>query len=127
MKNKLISKLKSGDVVALLISASVIFLFLLLGKESLLEKDQVVVTTEKRRFHYTLDQNQDIVAEGPLGETRIRIEEGNVFVVSSPCPHKICINSGKKSAAGEWIACLPNRVFIRISGEKDSNVDVIVE
>lgn len=36
---------------------------------------------------------------------------------SSDCPDKVCVNSGWLSQAGDFAACLPNRLSLRISGE----------
>lgn len=39
-----------------------------------------------------------------------------VFFDSSDCPDKVCVSSGKLSKDGEWAACLPNRVFLKVMG-----------
>lgn len=60
---------------------------------------------------------------GPLGPTLIETGEGGVRVVSSPCPHKICVKMGKASHRGETILCVPNHVAIEVTGGSDSGVD----
>jgi hypothetical protein len=62
---------------------------------------------------------------GPLGDTVVVIENGSVRVVSSPCPEKICIKTGRISKPGQWIACLPNKVFISIRGRRSEQPDAI--
>jgi hypothetical protein len=62
---------------------------------------------------------------GPLGETVVVIEDGTVRVTSSPCPEKICVKTGRISKPGQWIACLPNRVFISIRGRRSEQPDAI--
>lgn len=39
----------------------------------------------------------------------------------SDCPDKVCVNTGKLSASGEWAACLPNETVLKI---KNDNTDV---
>ncbi|HHV42576.1 MAG TPA: hypothetical protein GXX72_07025 [Clostridiaceae bacterium] len=52
--------------------------------------------------------------------------EGEIAFVVSSCPDKICIKSGKLSGTGEWAACLPNRVLLRIIGnDSEQNPDAI--
>jgi hypothetical protein len=53
------------------------------------------------------------------------IRDGSAWVVSSQCPNQICVRQGKISRPGQWIACLPNDIFIRISGQTDAPVDMV--
>jgi len=48
---------------------------------------------------------------------QVVIENGSVRVISSPCPEKICILTGAISRPGNWIACLPSGIFLRIEGK----------
>ena len=68
---------------------------------------------------FPLRGKENISAQGPLGTTHIRIAEGKVWVVDSPCPHKLCMKMGKKGRAGEVIVCVPNRVIVRVEGRRD--------
>jgi hypothetical protein len=62
--------------------------------------------------------------EGPIGHTHVVIEGNRVRVTESPCRDKICIAAGWIEHTGEWTACLPNRVFVRVEGgERDDGVD----
>jgi hypothetical protein len=65
---------------------------------------------------YPLNEDRQINAKGPLGLTDIHIEHGGVFVHDSPCTNKVCIAMGTIRASGQFVACLPNRVFVRITG-----------
>ena len=72
---------------------------------------------------YPLEKEVELDIPGPLGVTHVHIKEGAAFVENSPCRDKICIHMGRISRNGEWIACLPNRVFLRIQGKKGEVVD----
>ena len=61
---------------------------------------------------------------GPLGTTRIEIRGGQVRVLSSPCPLKLCQRAGWIGSAGEMIVCLPNEVVVRMPGRR-RNVDAL--
>lgn len=72
---------------------------------------------------YPIDEDRNVAVAGPLGDTVVAIRDGAAQVLRSPCPHKICISMGQIRDSGEWIACLPNRVFIRIEGGEPDEID----
>ncbi len=61
-----------------------------------------------------LSEDGDLVVQGPVGETHIQVRDGAVAITESDCPNKICITMGAISRPSGWVACLPNRVFVRI-------------
>lgn len=66
----------------------------------------------------SLEQDATVSVPGPLGDSVVKVEHGIVYMVSSPCPTKVCINMGEISEAGESIVCIPNRVYVLIRGGK---------
>lgn len=74
---------------------------------------------------YQLNANTDVNVPGPLGTTVVSIREGAVRVLSSPCPDKLCVKAPELLKAGDWNACLPNKVFIRIKGHHEANIDAV--
>ncbi len=55
------------------------------------------------------------------------IEDNSVSVLSSPCPDKICVKSGKIAKNGETIICLPERASVGIiSEDKNETADIVV-
>jgi hypothetical protein len=76
---------------------------------------------------YPLSIDRDVSVAGPLGDTRIEIRGKSARIVDSPCPNKTCIASGAIAKPGQWLACLPNRVFVRIEGgNPNAGVDASV-
>ena len=71
-----------------------------------------------------LSEDRVVEVRGALGVTRVRIEDGHVEFVSSPCPHKICVERGAIALEGDYIVCVPNGVSVRIEGE--SAFDAVV-
>ncbi len=49
----------------------------------------------------------------------ICVREGAVFVSEATCPDQDCVRMGPVSKPGQVIACLPNRLLIRVEGEGD--------
>ena len=63
---------------------------------------------------FPLDQDRTLSVRGPLGDTVVELRGGQARVLSSPCTEKICVRTGAIARPGQWIACLPNRVFLDI-------------
>ncbi|MFW5686294.1 MAG: NusG domain II-containing protein, partial [Spirochaetota bacterium] len=88
------------------------------------QASEVSIENDEGVFLYPLDQDREIAVRGPLGNTIVEIEDGRVHVHESPCRDKICIAAGWLSDTGQWTACLPNRVFVRVEGgESEGGVD----
>lgn len=66
----------------------------------------------------TVPLGRDDVVEvaGPLGVSRIQVRSNAARFLSSPCPLQICVASGPVARVGQVVACLPNRVAIRLVG-----------
>lgn len=60
-----------------------------------------------------------------VGNCKVRVDKNTVYFVSSPCPDKICINSGKLSKGGQFASCVPEKVTIILKGNKGDNPDVL--
>lgn len=110
-------KIRSLDAVAILLSVAVLGAFSYHvyaegGGEALL-----YIQNQSKVWIYPLSKELELDIPGPLGLTHVHIRDGAAFVESSPCRDKICIHMGKISRNGEWVACLPNRVFLRVQGK----------
>jgi hypothetical protein len=68
------------------------------------------------RAVYPLNEDRLISAKGPLGITTVHIQGGGVHIEDSPCTNKVCIAMGVIRSSGQFVACLPNRIFVRITG-----------
>ena len=53
---------------------------------------------------------------GPLGESVLHLGPEGVRFLSSPCPLQLCVRSGRVVRPGALVACLPNRVAVRVLG-----------
>lgn len=101
-------------ILALLVATSFLLSF---GKEP---GARIIVEADNRAvFTAPLDDARRFEIEGPLGTTLMEIESGAVRVLSSPCPQKICIGLGEARRSGDLLACVPNRVVVRIEGERE--------
>jgi len=110
--------LRRNDIFPL-IAVGIVFGFLLVFKYFPLpggSSYKVLVESDegKREVTVTADSRETLRLRGPLGETTVAIQNGKVWVVFSPCPDKTCIKMGKIPDNTDFIACIPNRVVIRL-------------
>ena len=112
------------DIAALLLSIACIVTIAVVAYGSPIEAKQIHIQSQSSDWYYPLSSNENLSVTGPLGTTEVVITENAVRITSSPCREKICITMGPISKPGAWIACLPNKVFIRITGETKEKTDV---
>ena len=87
---------------------------------------ELVVHTPRGIFAYDMSKDRIIDIEGAIGISRIEISGGTARFLDSPCPNKTCVQSMPIRETGEWAACLPNQVFLRIEGGRAGAVDATV-
>lgn len=116
--------MKAGDAVLLVLSLLVTGLSAWFVFSPSQVPLRVEVQCEKGLFVYPLDQDRELDVAGPLGLSHVDIQGGAAFVHDSPCTNQICISMGKISRPGQWVACLPNRLFVRITGRAPEGREV---
>jgi len=82
------------------------------------EESTVLIEAQGESWEYPISANEEIHVKGVLGDTVIEIKDKKTHIISSPCQNKLCIAAGHISKAGEFLACLPNRVIVTIKGKK---------
>ena len=85
--------------------------------------ESVIIEASGETYVYMLDTDRTIEVPGPLGNTIVRIVDSIVFVEDSPCRDKLCVLASPLHKAGEWNACMPNKIFIRIPESNDQELD----
>ena len=88
---------------------------------------QFIIQGRKGNWVYPLNQTAQAEIPGLLGNTTIVLKDGKARVVSSPCASQTCVSSPPIQYRGQWIACLPNAVFIRVEaagGKKSGNAEI---
>jgi len=79
---------------------------------------KVLIKTPKWTREYALKSDTAVVINSYYGKMVVRIKDKNVWVEETHCPLKICQKTGRISQPGQNIVCVPNRVFVKIEGEK---------
>ena len=85
----------------------------------------VRIQADGAEWIYSLDHNRVAGFSGPIGETLVEIRDETVWVVSSPCREQTCVNRGNLGSGGDWTACMPNRVFVHVIGDKIEKIDAV--
>jgi len=119
----LFSRLRLPDFIVLALAAAVtVFCAVRIYGKSI-PSLQFVIQGKEESWVYPASQASSVVVAGPLGNTIIEMNGGQARVVSSPCTNQICVASGAIRRRNQWIACLPNAVFVRMEafGEKQTN------
>lgn len=79
-----------------------------------------------------LEQGIDRVFSVPQDEHVIfhQFEDGTIRFEASDCPDQVCVHAGKLKASGDFAACLPNELILKIvrtdgpaEGESDLTVN----
>lgn len=116
-KKIILKKLKLFDYILICVCICVAGISLFLALQNRGEGTQVIVSSPYNEWVYNIDDDQNLKFEGVLGLTHITIEEGQAFFKKSPCDNQICILNYPAYKNGDWAACLPNQIWIRIEGE----------
>lgn len=72
----------------------------------------------------TLVASQLIDIPGPIGTSVAEVKPGAIRMKYSPCPDHYCMQTGWINHPSQVIACVPNRIIITITPDKNS-IDTI--
>ena len=83
--------------------------------------EAVVFASERELGRFDLHAPRVVRAPGPLGATEVEIADGAARILSSPCPHRFCVQRGWVRQAGQVSVCVPNRVILEIAGRPSAS------
>lgn len=113
-------RLKPFDIVIVLASIGIVAASAVWAYGPNTGEDKVVIKARDGEYIYPLDADREVKVPGPLGDTLVEIHGKHVHIADSPCPNKTCVAAGSIGEAGQWLACLPNQVLVRIEGKSDN-------
>lgn len=87
---------------------------------------QVVITGPAGESTVPLSRDATYHIRGAMSGVVVRVAQRSVRIDESGCPDQTCVLTGAVSAPGSVIACVPNRVVVRIGGEADGGIDARV-
>lgn len=119
--------IKPADYILILLSFAVCGVSLFLAFSGNKGTPLVIITGPQGEYIYRLEENITVEIQGHQGVSVIEINHGKAEFLDSPCANKTCVASFPISKNGEWSACLPNGIFMRIeSQEEESDIDIMV-
>ncbi len=124
MERKLITK---NDIFLILFIGLIIASFFIF--KNFLHKDLLaeVYFDGKLVESVNLSENEEKkIVTGENSSVVIVAENGKIYFQKSSCPDGVCVGSGELYKNGDFAACLPEKVIIKISGVKDKSPDAIV-
>lgn len=113
--------IKNGDII---IAATLLMISLIFGIMifAFFPAPQYVIITANGTEIARLPLDSDCTYR--VGDSNtVQISGGHVKMLEADCPDKLCVHTGQISRSGQTIVCLPNKVVVSISGEKN-DVDV---
>ena len=126
--------MRAGDVVVVvLVLAAAITSMALVSRAHAGEKGSLAIVEvngrEVRRVAMGDSQaSRKFTVRGWQGPSTLEVKGGRVRMLESACRDKICIGMGWVDTSGRSIICLPNRVVIKVTGNRKSGkVDTITE
>ncbi len=114
----LIRPLDSIIIVFILISTGLAF-YLLKGNTG--SKAEIHLGSKRiARFELQGDDRIKLI-DTRIGQIKVRVGNGSIQVLSSPCDQKICILQGAIHNTHEHIVCLPAQMYISIVNSENAD------
>lgn len=124
MERKLITKNDILLIVAIVLIIVISFVFKNISNENLTAEiyfDGKITDT----VNLSAKEEKKIVT-GENGKTIIEAKDGKIYFSSSCCKDKVCVRSGELKKNGDFASCLPEKVIVKVIGEKKEQIDAIV-
>lgn len=118
-----------GGVIAFIFVLSVLLSFFILNRETE-NKTALIYSDGELIRSIELDDVKEsftIRVDTDGGYNIIGVEAGKICVLEASCPDKVCVKTGHISSSALPIACLPNKLIIKIESENENDVpDAVV-
>jgi hypothetical protein len=110
---------KVVDVIIIVFALTVSVFSAVLVYAGPVRQKEIVIQGAGGSWVFPPDAEEIVSVAGPLGTTAIELRGGRARVLSSPCTNQLCVAAGTIHGHGQWIACLPNKVLVRVEAQDD--------
>lgn len=86
----------------------------------------VVYYEDKEVLKIDLSINKEYKVKGFLGDVVIEVKDNKVRVIEETSPNNICQKQGYIKDSTKTIVCLPNKIIIKITNDKDNELDGVI-
>lgn len=119
--------MKPGDIwIGIVLLAILAGLFIPLFNHDHTEHGAVAVIEVNGEHYHTIaltDEAQEIEIKTDRGYNVLRISDGGIEMIEADCPDQLCLGFGHIHRNRESIVCLPNRVFVEVTGSMNEGVE----
>lgn len=77
--------------------------------------DRVEVVSDGPPLMLDLRDYRRLAVRGPLGVTVVEVGPSGARIAASPCPNQLCVRAGAVGGRTPLVACVPNRVALRLA------------
>lgn len=120
---KLIKEIRMGDIFLVCALTVICILWFLPGSDSGRLKAQVILDGECVEECLLSEITEDKRVK--IAGCEILFEKDAVTFINSECPDKLCEKRGRMTAPGDVMACVPQKVVVILSSEKDTEFDSV--
>lgn len=112
--------IKKADIILV---AIILLIVILIGLFKNSGEGRIAVIYVDGKEHSRVDLETAKDENIKIGNVHIYADNGEIGIIQSDCPCKVCVNSKFIKRSGSVIACVPNKVVIEVkSGESFDGV-----
>ncbi|MEY8339456.1 NusG domain II-containing protein [Lachnospiraceae bacterium 62-35] len=110
------NRVKKLDIILILIllAAALIFALRMRVRQETASEAEILVEGEVVQVVNLKEDSEFLIHGFQGGINHIVVSQGFIWCDEASCPDKVCVHTGKISLNTETIACLPNKMIIRI-------------
>lgn len=129
MKNKNTLKKKDILLICSILIIALIACFLIYnpyinkGNNDEIGNSVIVKIDREKVATYSLDENGQYILNG--GTHILVIENGEAYLKETSCPDHYCEKQGKVSYNNQTLTCLPFKLTVTVSSDKQPSVDLV--
>ncbi len=113
-------------LITVYITISILIGYIMIWGPSDMPEGVIIKVDNEVLAEYVLPTDEPIrIKVDEHGHNIVVIDGYEVHMEESDCPDQICIKQGIITKSGSMLVCLPNKLTVEITGERNDGVDII--
>lgn len=113
-------------LITVYITISILIGYIMIWGPSDMPEGVIIKVDNEVLAEYVLPTEEPIrIKVDELGHNIVVIDGYEVYMEESDCPDQICVKQGIITKSGSMLVCLPNKLTVEITGERNDGVDII--
>lgn len=117
---------KSDIKLIIILSVLILITFIIINITKEKGNTAIVYYEGKEVLKIDMIINKEYKVKGYLGDVVIEVVDNKVRVVEEVSPNHICQKQGYIKDNTKSLVCLPNKIIIKITNDKDKELDGVV-